>query len=61
MSTAAHQVFSDPTALIARIGELVMQKRQFAVSESDGRWTLAYGGPALGRRREDGKVEVINE
>lgn len=57
-----HQVIDDPTALMVRIGELVTQGRQFsAVQEINGKWLLAYGGPALGRRREDGKVEVINE
>ena len=56
-----HTMFSDPTALVVRIGELVTQGRQFAVVPRDGSWSLSYGGPANGRRREDGKVEVINE
>lgn len=60
--SALHQEFNDPTALMVRIGELVNVKRQFAVVHSPaGFWTLSYGGPSVGRKREDGTVEVINE
>ena len=58
-----NQMFSDPTALMVRIGELVTQGRQFAVvPEGFNSWSLSYGGPSEGRLREDGKtVEVINK
>lgn len=57
-----HQMIEDPTALMVRIGELVTAKRQFAARMDDnGVWCLSYGGPVLGRYREDGKVEVIKE
>jgi hypothetical protein len=48
-SSATLQTFDDPTALITRIGELVIEGRQFAVAQAvDGRWQLASGGAAFG-------------
>lgn len=54
MATVAnHQVIDDPTALQVRIGELIVQGRQFsAAQDANGRWTLTFGGPSWGRKRQ---------